>query len=84
MKQDLPYYIHLSVAEAQSQLAEIVGRVSAEDRRVILSKNGEDVAAIISLEAFWFLEKMIELAGDEVDAEDSLSSLAEALQAELE
>ena len=83
MEQDLPYYIHLSVAEAQSQLAEIVGLV-AEDRRVILSKNGKDVAAIISLEAFWFLEKMIELAGDEVDAEDSLSSLAEALQAKLE
>ena len=83
MKQDLPYYIHLSVAEAQSQLAEIVGRVSAEDRRVILSKNGKDIAVIISLEAFWFLEKMIELAGDEIDAEDSLS-LTEALQAELE
>ena len=84
MKQDLPYYIHLSVAEAQSKLAEIVGRVAAEDRRVILSKNGKDVAVIISLEAFWFLEKMIELAGDELDAEDSLPSLAEALQAELE
>ena len=84
MKQDLPDYIHLSVAEAQSKLAEIVGRVSAEDRRFILSKNGKDVAAIISLEAFWFLEKMIELAGDEIDAGDFLPSLTEVWQAERE
>ena len=62
MEQDLSEsYIHLSVADAQSQLAEIVGRVAAEDRRVILSKDSKDLAVIISLEAFWFLEKMIEL-----------------------
>ena len=84
MKQDLPYYIRLSVAEAQSQLAKIVRQVSAEDRQVILRENGEDVAVIISLEAFWFLEKMIELAGDEIDAGDFLPSLAEALPAERE
>lgn len=59
--------IHFTTTEAQTRLTEIVQQVAAEDQPVILNHNGENLAAIISLEAFEFLERMIEKLEDEID-----------------
>jgi PHD/YefM family antitoxin component YafN of YafNO toxin-antitoxin module len=68
----------LTTADAQAQLPEIVQQVAADDKRVILLQDGQKMAAIISMEAFEFLERMVEKLEDEIDIADSLAALAEA------
>ncbi len=69
--------ISLSVADLQSKLTEIVQQVAAEDTRVILSQEGKKIAAVISMEAFEFLERMVEKIEDEMDIEEAQRILAE-------
>jgi prevent-host-death family protein len=70
--------VRLTIADVQTKLPEIVRQVAADDKRVILLQDGKEMAAIISLEAFEFLERMAEKIEDEIDLADSLAALAEA------
>ena len=72
--------IKLKMTTAQTELPEIVKQVAADDKRVVLLQDGKEMAAIISMEAFEFLERMVEKMEDEIDLADSRSALAEAEQ----
>lgn len=61
--------LRLSVTELKDKLAEIVERVASGEERAIVSQDGKDVAAVISIEEFWFLERVIEELEDEIDLE---------------
>jgi prevent-host-death family protein len=61
--------VSLTTADAQAQLPEIVQQVAADDKRVILLQDGQEMVAIISMEAFEFLERMVEKMEDEMDLE---------------
>jgi len=69
--------IRMTVAEAQDKLAETASLVAGGDERVILSHDGKDVAAIISIEEFWLLERLIGELEDEMDVESAKRILAE-------
>ncbi len=69
--------ISLSVADLQSKLTEIVQQVATEDTRVILTQEGKKIAAVISMEAFEFVERMVEKIEDEMDIEEAERILAE-------
>ncbi len=69
--------VRVSADEARDKFAETVSRVAAGEQRVIVSQDGKDVAAIISIEEFWFLERVIEKLEDEMDVEEAKKILAE-------
>ena len=73
--------VRMSTTELKAILDEIVKKVSLGEERVILSQDGKDVAAVISIEEFWFLEKVIEELEDKIDLEESRMALAEAKEA---
>jgi len=70
--------IRMTTMEAQEKLAETVSLVAAGDERVILSQDGKDVAAIITIEEFWLLERLIAEEEERIDLEDARAALAEA------
>lgn len=70
--------IRLSVEELRDAKDDILTRVASGEERAILSRNGEDVAAVISIEEFWFLERAIALLEDEMDLEAIREAKAEA------
>jgi PHD/YefM family antitoxin component YafN of YafNO toxin-antitoxin module len=70
--------VFLDAADAQIDLPGIVQQVAANDQRVILTLEGKKMAAIISLEAFEFLERMIEKIEDEIDIQEAERILAES------
>ncbi|MBC6417321.1 MAG: type II toxin-antitoxin system Phd/YefM family antitoxin [Prochloron sp. SP5CPC1] len=57
----------ITIPEAQTKLTDIVERVHNKDERIILIQDGKEMAAIISMEAFSFLEQMIHKMEDEMD-----------------
>lgn len=61
--------IRMTVAEARDSFADTVNRVTAGEERVLLSQDGKDVAAVISIEEFWLLESLIRDLEDEMDLE---------------
>lgn len=67
----------INLKEAQRELFDIVEQVKAEDKRIILSENGEQKAVIISVEAFSFLQKMIDKIEDEIDIAEAEKILGE-------
>ena len=61
--------VSVTTATAQARLPEIVQQVVTDDRQVILVQDGKEMAAIISMEAFDFLERMVEKMEDKMDLE---------------
>ena len=61
--------LRMTATEARDKFAQTVNRVASGDRQVILSQDGKDVAAIIHIEEFWLLERLIEQLEDEMDLE---------------
>ncbi len=59
----------MTTTEAKDNFEDTVNRVADGEERVILNQDGKDVAAIISLEEFWFLERAIRKLEDEMDLE---------------
>ena len=70
--------IKLKMTTAQTELPEIIKQVAADDKRVILMQDGKEMAAIISREAFEFLERMVEKMEDEIDIQEAERILAES------
>ena len=69
--------MRMSIDEAQDKLFNLAQQVKSEDDRIILTQNGQAIAAIVSIEAFAFLERAIEKAEDETDREDCQRILLE-------
>ncbi|AFY68702.1 prevent-host-death family protein [Thalassoporum mexicanum PCC 7367] len=42
---------------------------AADDEHTIISENGEDIAAVISIEAYYFLQRAIAMVEDQLDLE---------------
>ena len=61
--------LRMTAEEFQDKFEATVNRVTESEERVILTKDGKDVAAVISLEEFWFLERAIAQLEDEIDLE---------------
>jgi antitoxin Phd len=63
----------VSTAEARKKLAEIVNRVAYGKEPVVLTRRGEKIAALISMEKL----ELLQLIEDRIDIEDARKALAE-------
>ena len=63
----------MSAAEARKNFANIVNRVAFGNESVIVTRRGEDVAAIVSIDELKLLQKI----EDRMDIEDALNALDE-------
>ncbi len=63
----------VTTAEARKKLAEIVNRVAYGKEPVVLTRRGEEIAALISMEEL----ELLQLIEDRMDIEDAKKALAE-------
>jgi prevent-host-death family protein len=63
----------VTTAEARKKLAEIVNKVAYGKEPVILTRRGEEIAALISMEEL----ELLQLIEDRIDIEDAKKTLAE-------
>ncbi|MBA3010207.1 MAG: type II toxin-antitoxin system Phd/YefM family antitoxin [Proteobacteria bacterium] len=66
--------IKVSTAEARKNLADIVNKVAYGKEPVILTRRGQDVAALVSIEELELLQQI----EDHIDIEDAKKALAES------
>lgn len=69
--------IHISSVEARRRFGEVVNRAAFDDKRIILTRRGKAVAAIVPIEDVEWLEEL-EAIQDRIDIEDAKAALAEA------
>ncbi len=63
----------VTTAEARKKLAEIVNKVAYGKESVVLTRRGEEIAALISMEEL----ELLQLIEDRMDIEDAKKALAE-------
>ena len=63
----------VTTAEARKKLAEIVNKVAYGKEPVVLTRRGEEIAALISMEEL----ELLQLIEDHMDIEDAKKALAE-------
>jgi len=63
----------VTTAEARKKLAEIVNKVAYGKEPVVLTRRGEEIAALISMEEL----ELLQLIEDRMDIEDAKKALAE-------
>jgi prevent-host-death family protein len=63
----------ISTAEARKKLAEIVNKVAYGKEPIVLTRRGEEIAALISMEEL----ELLQLIEDHMDIEDARKALAE-------
>ncbi len=63
----------VTTAEARKKLAEIVNKVAYGKEPVVLTRRGEEIAALISMEEL----ELLQLIEDHIDIEDAKKALAE-------
>ena len=63
----------VTTAEARKNLAEIVNKVAYGKEPVVLTRRGEEIAALISMEEL----ELLQLLEDHIDIEDAKKALAE-------
>jgi len=64
----------VTTAEARKKLAEIVNKVAYGKEPIILTRRGEEIAALISMEEL----ELLQLIEDHIDIEDAKKALAES------
>lgn len=64
----------VSTADARKNLADIVNKVAYNKEPVVLTRRGQDVAALVSIEEFELLQQI----EDHIDIEDAMQALAES------
>lgn len=64
----------VTTAEARKKLAEIVNKVAYGKEPIVLTRRGEKIAALISMEEL----ELLQLIEDHIDIEDAQKALAEA------
>ncbi len=57
----------LSTSEARQQFAELINRAAYRGERFVVQRRKKPVAAVIPIEEFEFLERMIEERENEID-----------------
>jgi prevent-host-death family protein len=73
---NLSHHRKIKTTEAQNQFGSIVDRVAIAKEPVILERRGRLLAAIIPMEEFRILERVIQQAEDEIDIRESERALA--------
>jgi prevent-host-death family protein len=63
----------ISTAEARKKLAEIVNKVAYGKEPIVLTRRGEAIAALISMEEI----ELLQIIEDHMDIEDAKKALAE-------
>ena len=63
----------VSTAEARKRLAEIVNKVAYGNESIVLTRRGEEIAALISMEEL----ALLQFIEDHIDIEDARKALAE-------
>jgi prevent-host-death family protein len=58
----------LSTSEARRQFAELINRAAYRGERFVVQRRKKPVAAVIPIEEYELLERMIEQREDEIDA----------------
>ena len=64
----------LSTTEAQEKFSELLRRVAAEKERIVLTRAGEELVAVVPIEDL----ALMEAAEDRADIEDAREALREA------
>lgn len=65
---------HISTIDAKEEFSELINRVSHNKERIILTRRGNEIAAIVPLEDFFLLEQK----QNKNDLEAALEALQEA------
>ncbi len=68
----------ISTVEARNQFSSLINRVAFGKEQMILTRRGQEVAAMIPLEDLRLFERLLERLEDQVDLEDAREALAEA------
>jgi prevent-host-death family protein len=63
--------IHVSVSRARDDFAELVNRAAYKEERVIITRHGRAIAAIVPIEDIAYLEQL----EDEYDVQEALKVL---------
>jgi len=63
----------VSAAEARNEFSEILNRASFGKERIVLTRRGKDLAALVPIEDLELLERL----EDRIDLEDARAALAE-------
>ncbi len=63
----------ISTVDARKQFADIINKVAYGDNSIILTRHGEDIAAIVSMEELYFLQQL----EDSIDINDAKKALDE-------
>jgi len=59
----------LNLNEVYENLDKIISAVKSGEKRIIINQNEEDIAAIISMDEFLLLERVIQELEDQIDLE---------------
>ena len=68
----------VTTKEARDQLSELVSRAAYGKERIVLTRRGKGVAALVSLEDLLALEQMVRRLEDQADLEAANKALGEA------
>lgn len=66
--------VKFSTAEAREKLGKIIQKAAVEKERIILTRRGKELAALVPMEDMRFLEEL----EDRLDLEEARAALAEA------
>ena len=69
---------HMAVSDARESFAELVNRAAYGHERVLVSRRGRPIAAIVSIEDVEFIERV----EDELDRQSALDALTDPENAE--
>jgi len=67
----------VSTKEARDQLSELVNRAAYGKERIVLTRRGKDVAALVPLDDLLALERMMRRLEDQADLEAAKKALDE-------
>jgi len=70
----------IAASDARSQLATLLNQVAFGKIRVVLHRRGEEIAALIPIEAYRLLESYLEELEDRLDIEEAERILADPTQ----
>ena len=73
----MPLTRNHSTKEARGRLSEIINRAAFGKERIVLTRHGKSVAAVVPIEDLELLEKL----EDKIDLEDARAALAESKKA---
>ncbi len=69
---------NVSTVTARNEFSTLVNRVAFGKERVVLTRRGKELMAMVPLEDLKLLERLLERLEDQADVEDAREALAEA------